>query len=180
MDTRAPAREEGGGGGARGLFLMAAVAGLLAVALAGPAHQKHDRDAARVMRVGASSSNNVNNNNNDQDANNNYSVSFVPLFSLIANFLPKLLQRFAIKQTNSRSLGTLNDKKDLLENKGIFCGPESIGRWKDITDCHQYYECRVNQDSPPGCQTVLSRNNPTQKTANKDITKIVLHILDYT
>ncbi|XP_063244911.1 uncharacterized protein LOC134546218 [Bacillus rossius redtenbacheri] len=119
-----------------------------------------------------------------------YTVSFMPLFMLLAKFLPRLLGRFDnIQPANSRSdpptpviksrrtsskiieeaimgkssrtdtEGSRMVQDGYIQQRGSFCSPQHLGRWRDLGNCRQYYECEMSTRAADGCQSLVSGNS---------------------
>ncbi|CAG2061467.1 unnamed protein product, partial [Timema podura] len=127
-----------------------------------------------------------------------YSVSFVPLFSLLANFLPKMLARFngfsglqppgSRSETTAASIRTATpgpllqpdkapkatpEERTVVENdyiqvKGSICSPLHLGQWRDLSNCRQYYVCELSAHASEMCRPGFTRHEMSRQSNNID------------
>ncbi|XP_049960092.1 uncharacterized protein LOC126480810 [Schistocerca serialis cubense] len=111
-------------------------------------------DAGR--RVTSSTSNN--NNSPTGSTMNNYSVSFVPLFSVLANLIPRFFGRFNHVSNAARNIDVVEATKNTRSSKPskFICTMRMEGRHRDPNDVHQFYLCEPDLKYNQRCSTLIN------------------------
>ncbi|XP_065216132.1 uncharacterized protein LOC135842552 [Planococcus citri] len=95
----------------------------------------------------------------------NYTVEFVPLISIIADYLPILLHRLRTQEvTTARSLNWL-----LTDEK--ICTPHHLGRFPNPDNQCQFFECAMN------FKNLINCSQSTQNEGKRE-TRIAKHLND--
>ncbi|XP_069674391.1 uncharacterized protein [Periplaneta americana] len=134
-------------------------------------------DSERSLRIGSNSAATTATDN----TSTGYSVSFVPLFSILANFIPRLFSRFSgVNQASAREFGEWEERDyNYIQANNSFCSPSHIGQWEDTINCRRFYVCEQNTKAPPHCKTTNEQSESssfqTMKnhlTQNKQVLQI--------